>query len=84
MGATAARLACPVHINRWNMGVKVKSVGLEKLQRDKRGARLWDERCLASGEVTPQELQEENSFVPMGERNTIPNFCETIERYYGR
>lgn len=64
--------------------MKVKVVSFEKLRRDKRRARLRDERRLASGEVTPQQLEEENSLVPMGAIITIPNFCETLERYYGK
>ena len=64
--------------------MKVKVVSFEKLQRDKRRARLRDERRLASGEVTPQQLQEENSLVPAGAKITIPDFCETLERYYGK
>ena len=63
--------------------MKVKVVSFEKLQRDKRRARLRDERRLASGEVTPQQLEEESSLVPMSAKITIPNFCETLERYYG-
>lgn len=64
--------------------MKVKTVSFEKLQRDKRRARLRDERRLASGEITPQQLEEENSLVPMGTKITIPDFCETLERYYGK
>ena len=64
--------------------MKVKVVSFETLQRDKRRARLRDERRLARGEVTPQQLQEENSLVPVGAKITIPDFCETLERYYGK
>lgn len=64
--------------------MKVKVVSFEKLQRDKRRARLRDERRLASGEVTRQQLEEENSLVPMDAVITIPHFCETLERYYGK
>jgi transcription elongation GreA/GreB family factor len=64
--------------------VKAKTVSFEKLQRDKRRARLRDERRLARGEVTPEQLQEENSLVPMGATITIVNLCETLERYYGK
>jgi hypothetical protein len=64
--------------------VKVKMVSFEKLQRDKRRARLRDERRLASGEVTPEQLQEENSLIPANARITIPNFCETMERHFGK
>jgi hypothetical protein len=73
--------ACPGwHVSR----VKVKTVSFEKLQRDKRRARLRDERRLARGEVTPEQLQEENSLIPMGTKIEILNLCETLERYYGK
>jgi hypothetical protein len=64
--------------------VKVKVVSFERLQRDKRRARLRDERRLANGEVTPEQLQEENSLIPDNARITIPDFCQTLERYYGK
>jgi len=64
--------------------VKVKLVSFEKLLRDKRRARLRDERRLASGEVTPEQLEEENSLIPIGAKIIIPNFCQTLERYYGK
>lgn len=62
----------------------MKTVSFEKLQRDKRRARLRDERRLASGEVTPEQLEEENSMIPIGAKITIPNFYQTLERYYGK
>ena len=69
----------------WHVArVKVQTVSFEKLQRDKRRARLRDERRLARGEVTPEQLQEENSLIPASARITIPDFCETMERYYGK
>ena len=37
--------------------VKAKTASFEKLQRDKRETRLRDERRLALGEVTPEQLQ---------------------------
>jgi hypothetical protein len=64
--------------------VKVKMVSFEELQRDKRRARARDEQRLASGEVTPEQLQEENSLVPMDAKITILNLRETLERYYGK
>ena len=73
--------ACP----GWQVsGVKVKTVSFEKLQRDKRKARLRDERRLARSEVTPEQLEEENSLVLMNAKITIPDFCQTLERYYGK
>jgi hypothetical protein len=59
-------------------------VSFEALQRDKRRARKRDELRLARGEVTPQQLQEENSLIPMGTKITILNLRETLERYYGK
>jgi len=64
--------------------MKDRTVSFEALQRDKRRARKRDERRLARGEVTPKQLEEENSMIPMGAKITIPNFCETLERYYGK
>jgi hypothetical protein len=63
--------------------VKVRIVSFEALQRDKRRARMRDERRLARGEVTPEQLEEENSMIPMGTKIEILNLHETLERYYG-
>ena len=54
------------------------------MRRAKRSARLLDERRLARGEVTPEQLEEENSLVPLGAKITIPDLCQTVERYYGK
>ena len=62
----------------------MKVVSFERLQRDKRRARLRDERRLANCEVTPEQLEEENSLIPIGAKITIPNFCQTLERYHGK
>lgn len=64
--------------------MKVKVVSFEKLQRDKRRARERDEQRLARGEVTREQLEEETSLVPMSAKITIPDFCQTLERYYGK
>jgi len=64
--------------------VKVKTVSFETLQRDKRRARLRDEQRLARGEVTREQLEVETSLVPMSAKITIPDFCQTLERYYGK
>lgn len=64
--------------------MKERTVSFEKLQRDKRRARLRDVRRLARGEVTPVRLEEENSLIPIGAKITIPDFCQTLERYYGK
>jgi len=64
--------------------MKVRIVPFETLQADKRRARRRDARRLARGEVTPEQLQEENSLIPMGTKITILNLRETLERYYGK
>lgn len=56
----------------------------EKLQRDKRRARLRDEQRLARGEVTQEQLEEETSLIPMSAKITILDFCQSLERYYGK
>ncbi|MCF7675581.1 MAG: hypothetical protein K9M97_09565 [Akkermansiaceae bacterium] len=70
---------------RWHCpAVEVKTVSFERLQRDKRKARLRDVRRLARGEVTPEQLQDENSLVPMNATISIIDLRETLERYYGK
>ena len=64
--------------------MKVKEVSFEKLQRDKREVRLRDERRLALGLVSAEQLQRENSLIPANAKITIPDLCETLERYYGK
>jgi len=39
---------------------------------------------LARGEVTPEQLEAETSRISSDAKITIPDFCETIERLYGR
>jgi len=64
--------------------MKARTVSFETLQNDKRRARMRDERRLARDEVTPEQLQRENSLVSTGAKITIPDFCATLERHYGR
>ncbi len=64
--------------------MKVRMVSFEALQRDKRRARKRDELRLARGEVTPVQLEVETSLLPMSAKITIPDFCQTLERYYGK
>ena len=64
--------------------MKVKTVSFEKLQRDKRRARLRDELRLARGEVTPEELQRENSLFPPDAPVEIPKLWETLREHYGK
>lgn len=64
--------------------MEIRTVSFEVLQRDKRRARKRDELRLARGEVTVEQLQKENSLIPSNANITIPDFCETLERYYGK
>ena len=63
---------------------EIKEVSFEELQRSKREARREDARRLAAGEVTPEQLQDENSLVPLGTKIEIIDLCKTIERHYGK
>lgn len=78
-----------VCLTRWHAadkvsGMKVRTVSFEALQRDKRRARKRDELRLARGEVTPEQLQAENSLIPLNANIRILNLRETMERYYGK
>jgi len=64
--------------------VKVKEVSFKMLQRDKCKARAAEAHRLAQGLVTPEQLQEENSPIPLHSKITIVNLRETLERYYGK
>ena len=64
--------------------MEVRTVSFEALQRDKRRARKRDELRLARGEVTPEQLEEENSFIPLNAKITIQDFSKTLARYYDK
>ena len=66
------------------VGVNIRTASFEALQRDKRRARKRDELRLVRGEVTPEQLQEENSLIPRNAKIRILNLRETMERYYGK
>ena len=51
--------------------MEVEIVSFEELDREKRLERARDEERLLSGEVTPEQLQEENSIFP---KNTKASF----------
>ena len=72
------------HTGDYPLDVKVRTVSFETLQQDKRRARKRDELRLARGEVTPEQLQEKNSFIPLNAKVSILNLRETMERYYGK
>ncbi len=62
--------------------MKPKTVSFETLQRDKRRDRRRDERRLARGEVTPEELQRENSLFPPDAPVEVPKLWQTLQEYY--
>ena len=64
--------------------MKEKVVSFEELQRSKREARREDARRLAAGEVTPEQLQEENSLFPMDAKIERLDWRESLERHYGK
>ena len=72
------------HTGDYTLGVKVRTVSFEALQRDKRRARKRDELRLARGEVTAEQLEVENSFIPFSAKITIQDFSKTLERYYDK
>ena len=64
--------------------VEIETITFEELQRDKREARLLDEQRLARGEVTPQQLEEENSYFCMDAPIEIPKLWEALAKYYSK
>lgn len=64
--------------------VKIRTVSLEALQRDKRRTRERDELRLARGEVTQEQMEAVTSRIPSDAKITILNLRETLERYYGK
>lgn len=64
--------------------METRFVSFEELQRDKRADREEDARRLRLGLVTPEQLENDYSLVPLGTPITILNFCETVERYYDK
>lgn len=64
--------------------METRTVSFEELQRDKRRARKHDELRLARGEVTPEQLEEENSFIPLSAKITIRDFSQTLKSYYDK
>lgn len=59
-----------------------REVSFEALQRQKRRARARDARRLAAGEVTPEQLQAGNSFVPEGTEIRMVNLAQALKRHY--
>ena len=64
--------------------METRTVSFEELQRDKRRARKHDELRLARGEGTPEQLEEENSFIPLSAKITIRDFSQTLKIYYDK
>ncbi len=64
--------------------METKWVTYEELQRDKRADREEDARRLRLGLVTPEQLENEYSLVPLGTTISIVNLCKAVERYYDK
>ena len=64
--------------------METRTVSFEELQRDKRRARKRDELRLARGEVTPEQMEEENSFIPLNAKITLQDFSKTLKSYYDK
>jgi hypothetical protein len=64
--------------------VETRFVSYEELQRDKRADREEDARRLRLGLVTPEQLQEEYSLIPMGTEVTIVDLCGTVKLHYDK
>lgn len=75
-------LSIPIHATL--SPVKAKTISFEQLQRDKRRERLRDERRLARGEVTPEQLQRENSLFSPDAPVEIPKLWETLRAHYAK
>lgn len=61
--------------------MEVEYVSFEELDREKRLDRARDDERLRSGEVTPQQLQDENSIIPRNAR-IIFDLTEYAKRAY--
>lgn len=64
--------------------METRWVTFEELQCDKRADRAEDARRLREGLITPEELQDENSLVPMGAPIAILNLHESLQRHYSK
>lgn len=62
--------------------MKTSSVTFEEIDREHRCERAFDAARLREGTVTPEILQEENSFVPKNTRVRIVDFAKSLTRAY--
>ncbi|RYD18015.1 MAG: hypothetical protein EOP88_24095 [Verrucomicrobiaceae bacterium] len=57
-------------------------ITMEEIDREHREERARDAERLRRGEVTPMELQEENSFLPWGYEVRFVDFAASLRRAY--
>jgi hypothetical protein len=69
----------PRNLSQWKRGLSATR-NCNAISAD----REEDARRLKLGLVTPEQLENEYSWVPLGTPITILKFCETVERYYGK
>ncbi len=55
----------------WNVAMATETVTFEELDREHREERIRDAGRLRTGEITPEALQEENSFLPLNAKVTF-------------
>jgi hypothetical protein len=60
----------------------VKKITFAKIDRLHREERARDRKRIASGKATPQQIQDENSFIPYGAKITWVNFRSYIRQAY--
>ena len=59
-----------------------ETVSFEEMDREHRRERARDAERVRSGEITAEELQEENSFLPMGMELHIVDLPAALNRIY--
>lgn len=65
-------------------GVKVQTVRFETLQRRKCKLRAEEAQRLTARIVTPAQMQEENSLVPINTPIRILNLSSSLKKHYAR
>jgi len=60
----------------------VKRMPFSEMDRLHREERARDRKRIASGKATPQQIQDENSFIPYGAKITWVNFHSYIRQAY--
>ena len=64
--------------------MKAKTISLEELDKEHRQDRAEDSRRLALGLVKPEELQAENSLIPIDAKIRIVDLTDYLKAAYDR